>query len=348
MAKRQRSTELPGKVNGAQNIEKTDVVEQGPLLDPRYTDDGAVELVIQDAARARTFLDQKQWNLHWREADILYQSPGTNHTFEGSTVTRANINRFTVAKHVNSLVPAMKSGIFYEMPPFVIRPRPATSQTTARAKTALYGTLLDDCDFESEAELGLEYMTNFGTVICKGGWCRETTTKNVKAPKKSPVKMKLPFGGEITIHTKESDELQVTPAEVTKEGLTFEVCELGSVLVDPTWKRPNQLHKTAKYVIHVTYPTYKDLDALREQCVYGPDGKQVGGYDIPPESDLKAFFFAHQGNAAAPAQVEINLGGQNRMIHQESRTGNILAAVLPECVNQTLHIVTFIGNLEFR
>ena len=77
---------LKNQVNGSNRIEAADVQVMGPTLDPRYTDDGAVSLVIQDAERARTFIDQKQWNLYWRESDVLYQSPRTNQAFEGSTV----------------------------------------------------------------------------------------------------------------------------------------------------------------------------------------------------------------------------------------------------------------------
>jgi len=301
-------------VNGSEQITQADV-ELVPLLDPLYTDDAAVELTIQDARKARVFLDQKQWNLNWREADVLFQSPRTNQSFEGSTVARANVSRFTVAKHTNSLVPAMKTGIFYEMPPFLIRPRPATSQRTARAKTALYGALLDDAKFEDTSELALESMTTFGTVIVKAGWRKDVSIKKVRAPKAAPVKMKLPFGGELMVHTKESNEIAVRPTEIVEEGLTYEMCELGSVLVDPTWKTPNALHTGAKYIVHVSYPTYTDLDKLREQAVFDEDGKQVGGYDIPDEEELKAFFFTHEQNAGAPSQVQLNLGGQNYSIH---------------------------------
>lgn len=307
--------ELSDSVNGSMRIRSADVALQGPTLAAKYTDDAAVSLVIQDARRAQTFLDQKQWNLHWRESDVLFQSPRTNQSFEGSTVARANISKFVVAKNVNALVPAMKGGIFYEMPPFLIRPRPAMNQSTARAKTALYGTLLEDCHFEDVSEHALEYMTNFGTVICKATWSKETITKKVRKPKAAPVRMKIPLGGEIVIHTKESDEIVVTDTEITKEGPSLEVCELGSVLVDPTWRTPNALHTCAKYVIHVTFPTFKDLDKLREQVKYDEDEKKVGGYDIPSEEELKAYFFSHEQNAAAPSQVQLNLGGQNWAIH---------------------------------
>lgn len=306
---------LPGVVRGSSTITEGDVAPQGALLDPKYTDDGAVQLVIQDARKAQTYLDNKQWNLHWRESDVLYQSPRTNQSFEGSTVARANISRFTVAKHVNSLVPSMKSGIFYEAPPFLIRPRPATSQKTAYAKTVLYGTLLDSCDFENTSEQALESMTTFGTVIVKGGWFEETKIKKMRAPSAEPIRRTLPLGGELVVNTKESDEITVTDQEITEMGMTFEMCELGSVLVDPTWKRPNQLHKHAKYVVHRTYPTFKDLEDLRDQKLYDNEGNQVGGYDIPSEEDLKAYFFGHETNAATPSQVQLNLGGQNWAIH---------------------------------
>jgi hypothetical protein len=76
--------------------------------------------------------------MHWRESDILYQSPRSIAQFENSATTRSNVSRFTVAKHVNALVPTMMSGMFYDSPPFILRPRPGTTQTTVRAKAALF------------------------------------------------------------------------------------------------------------------------------------------------------------------------------------------------------------------
>lgn len=308
-------SELNGAVNGSARIEQKDTEPQGPMLDPKYTDDAAVSLVIQDTQRANTFLDQKQWNLYWRESDVLYQAPRTNQSFEGSTVARANISRFTVAKHVNSLVPAMKSGIFYEQPPFLIRPRPATSEETARAKTALYGALLDECKFEQMAERAMESMTTFGTVIVKAGWRRDVRKKMIRSPRVAPVKMKLPFGGSLTVHTKESDEIVRRETQVVEEGMTFEVRELGTVLVDPTWRMPNALHLHAKYVIFVEYLNFNDLDKLREQQIFDDQGKIIGGYDIPSEQELLDYFYSHEQNAATPGQVQQNLGGQNWAIH---------------------------------
>jgi hypothetical protein len=297
-------------VRGSQHIEKDDVTPLGPTLAPKYTDDAAVQLTIQDYERGRTYIDQKQWALHWRECDVLYQSPRTYSTFEGSTVTRANIPKFTVATHVNSLVPGMKSGIFYESPPFLIRPRPGASQNTARAKTALYGTLLQNCNFEVNAELALESMTNFGTVICKAGWQTETRMRRVRKPKKAPLKENMPFTGPMTIHTKESDELESTDVEVTTEGMFFDVCDLGTVFVDPGWNKPNQLHKS-KWLVHCTFPTFNDLDKLREQVELDENAKKVAGYDIPSEQELKDYFYSRPFSAGSASQVEQRLGDEN-------------------------------------
>lgn len=319
-------SQLSNQVNGSMTITEANVELQGPLLDPKYTDDAAVQLVMQDAQRAATFLDQKQWNLYWRESDVLYQAPRTNSQFENSTVARANVSRFTVAKHVNSLVPAMKSGIFYEQPPFLIRPRPSTTQTTARAKTVLYGALSDECGLERISERALENQVTFGTVIVKPGWRRDVKKKKIRRPRTAPIRKSLPFGGELVVHTRESDEIVKVDAEVIEEGMTLEVRELGSVLIDPTWKDPNNLHKSAKYVIYIEYPTFKDLDALREQKIFDDKGNQIGGYDIPPEEELKAYFFSHEQNAGAPTQVMENQGGQNWAIHHAQSPDELASA----------------------
>jgi hypothetical protein len=301
---------LGRRVRGSAKIHKDDVTVNGPILGPEYTDDAAVQLTIQDYQSAKTYIDQKQWNLHWRECDVLYQSPRTYSTFENSAVTRANISKFTVATHVNSLVPGMKSGIFYENPPFIIRPKPGASQNTARAKSALYATLLEDCNFEVQSEIALESMTNFGTVIVKGGWQTETKIRKVRRPKAKPLTETMPFTGPMTLHTKESDEFVTKEEEFTTEGMFFDMCDLGTVFVDPSHNRPNQLHK-CKWLVHCTFPTFNDLDKLRDQVELDEDAKQVGGYNIPSEQELKDYFYHHPFSAGAASQVEVRLGDEN-------------------------------------
>lgn len=300
--------------NPSGNIEASDVTPQGPKLAAKYTNNAAITLTVNDAERAQNALDQKQWNLHLRESDVLYQAPRSYNATNG----RAQVSRFKVASIVNSLVPTMKAGLFYENPPFVIRPRPGQRQQTAWAKQALYGALLDGIDFEGEVDDALEQMCLFGTVICKGGWVTETKIRKKFIRNNPPLSITMPLTGIHLVHTKESSEFEVEEVEVTKNEPFFEVCELGSVLPDPGWRKPNKLHK-AKYVVQVTYPTFNDLDTLRQQVVYDRDGKKVGGYDIPSESELKEYFFEHESNALAGSDIEMTQANNVSLHHAEGR-----------------------------
>jgi len=78
------TAELPGLQPANDRIQPDDVQTFGPELEPRYTDEGAIKLVTEDAYRAQNFIDLKQWNLHWRESDVLYQSPRTTAQFEAA------------------------------------------------------------------------------------------------------------------------------------------------------------------------------------------------------------------------------------------------------------------------
>jgi hypothetical protein len=310
-------SELKNALPTEGKITPSEVKLQGPTLDPKYTDSGVAKLVVGDMTRARAFQEQKQWAMHWNESDVLYQSPRGNANFEGSVVARANVSRFTVAKHVNSLSPMIESGLFYENPPFVIRPRPAQSQRTAEAKMALYGALLDEIDFEDECVLAIEGGVLSGTAICKGGWVTETKKVKRQVRTNAPKRVKLPFSDKDTVvHTAESDEFKVIEDEVTINRPFFEWCPLGSVFVDPGWRHANRLDK-AKYVIHQTYPTFKDLDKLRTDPAERKEKDR--GYDIPSEQELKDYFFGTEQNAAPPSQFEENQSNDTLAYHPEGR-----------------------------
>lgn len=306
-------SELSGGISTTGNIKRDEVIAQGPKLAPKYTDEGAAKLVVDDMARAQAFQQEKQWALHWNEADVLYQSPRGNTSFENSVVSRANVSRFTVAAQVNSLSPMIESGLFYETPPFVIRPRPNLSQTTAFAKSALYGALLDEIEFQDECVLAIEGMVNSGTAICKGGWVTETKTIKTQVRKSAPVRVNLPFQQDsVPVHTKESDEFKVVEVDVEINRPFFEYCTLGSVFVDPGWRHANRLDK-AKYVVHQTFPTFKDLDKLRSTEA------NPTSYDIPSETALLDYFFTHENAATAPSQFEMDQTNNALAYHPEGR-----------------------------
>src|ERR1700759_3096998 len=62
-------------------------------------------LVLGSASKAEQFIVDKQWNLLWRDADLLYQSPRPMSVYENTYVLEPNVQRFTVAKVVNAVVP---------------------------------------------------------------------------------------------------------------------------------------------------------------------------------------------------------------------------------------------------
>lgn len=309
--------EITGTVSTTGTIEASEVTLQGPSLAPKYNDEATAKLVAGDFERAVEFQNEKQYAMHWREADTLYQSPRGAINFDNSTVTRSNVSRFTVAKHVNSLAPSIESGLFYETPPFVIRPRPAQSQTTAFAKSSLYGALLDEIEFQDECVLAIEGMVLSGTTICKAGWFTETRKRKMFVRKNAPKRVTMPLTGKTqAVHTAESDEFDVSEPETIVNRPFFENCPLGSVFVDPGWRHANKLHK-AKYLIHQTFPTFKDLDKLR-----APDGdkkKAAADYNIPSEKELKDYFFAHDQNAGPTSQFESDQTNQSIAYHPEGR-----------------------------
>lgn len=250
-----------------------------PAIDPKYTDQAVLSIVVQDFERSSVWLNDRRWPLMWTESDLLYQSPRSLSVFEGSSVTRANVSRFTVAKQTNSIAPAISGAIFSDSTPFEIRPRPSVKQDTARAWRELVTELIDDIHLKQEASYGIQGMVNQGTVIFMGGWETITRVESRYKRKQAPAKMSMPLGDPMTVFTKQSDEFEVVDVEITKNRPIFEKCELGTVFVDPTWNSPNQIWK-ARYIIRRQYLNYDDLTKLRDNP----------SYDIPSDDVLRAIF----------------------------------------------------------
>src|ERR1700678_2289793 len=117
-----------------------------------FQDKAAVKLVLDDCEIAENYINVLQWASGWTLADTLYQSPATVSAFDGGNVAQANVPKFLVSNHISSIVPKLMGGIFYETPPFVLRPLPSTSQPVVDAKTALFVQQLWEMKFEEEAE----------------------------------------------------------------------------------------------------------------------------------------------------------------------------------------------------
>lgn len=244
-----------------------------------YSDRALLQTVVQDEARADAWVSSQQWAMTWKEAEILYQSPRNVSTWPETSATRANVSRFTVAKHCNSIVPELISGMFYDSPPFLLKPRRGTSQNVVRAKGELFATLLDEMEFRNEVELAFEDMVLLGTMICKYGTSQGSKMEETVKRKRQPIKYRGHFGQGFVIHTPDSDEFEIEEKEREFWNFWLERKELQHILVAPGWRHPDI--RKAKYVIEVAFFTFDDLNDLRTDPAY----------NIPSTEELKSYFF---------------------------------------------------------
>src|SRR5581483_8603935 len=248
----------------------------------RWLNPEALQLVVQDANRAEAFENTKQWVMQWPTATALYQSPFTARYWEGTMTERANVPFFTVATAVESLVPQIINGLFYENPPFVVQPRPGTDADAARARGAILAYQLEDINFRDELRLGAKNAVLFGTGIWKWGF--ETFERERKVYKRvaQPLIIQNPLasaGAEpISLQDQDEDIEEESITEYIDRPFFEHIVNLRHVLVDPTCNVPDI--RKAKYVIHRLYLTWGDLEKLRERP----------GFDIPSREQLIDLF----------------------------------------------------------
>jgi hypothetical protein len=243
----------------------------------QFDDDAALKLVLDDAQADDTFMNVNQWPANWLLADTLYQSPLSSSCFDGGNVSQANVPKFTVSNHISSIVPKLMGGIFYEDPPFLLRPGPDTTTDIVRAKTAVFSAQLRDMKFEEESERSLDQMALLGTLIMKWGYVdRKKILKKYR--RSTPrVQVTTPAGPQF-IDTPESDAYVMSYEEQAISRPWIKFCDIRTVLVASSC-RVGDITK-ASHVTYRDYATYTDLDGLRG----------VEGYDIPDTETLKSFF----------------------------------------------------------
>lgn len=239
------------------------------------THDAELTLVVQSASQAEAWIANKQWNLLWRDADLLFQSPRPLTTFENTYILEPNVQRFTVAKVCNSIVPQLYKGLFYTDPPMVLRPRTGTKQAVIDAKTTLFSYLLDACKFKRETRWGLEQMALLGTGVWK--WGKKYQKIQIKKRKATSARIPTANGEESVV----TDEL---PKITTEEKMIchpfFEWRSLEKVLVDP--HLPVGDIREADWVCDVRYMDWYQISELKESVTV--NGKVMEGWDFP--SDL--------------------------------------------------------------
>jgi hypothetical protein len=244
-----------------------------------FDDRAALKLVLDDASRADNYININQWASSWQDSDIILQSPRQSSAFDGGNVSQANVPKFTLSNHISSIVPKIIEGLFYEDPPFLLRPRPGTKQEVTRAKTALFSAQLWDMRFKTQVERGTDQMALFGTTIFKWGYL-EKPEKVKKARRKAGQAILDTSVSTSQIDTPDSDDFETYIEEVKISRPWFKFCDIRTVLVDPG-TRVGDIRES-KWVVYRDYATYDDLNSLRG----------LSGYDVPSEEDLQAFFLS--------------------------------------------------------
>jgi hypothetical protein len=282
--------------------------------------EAALQICVTDAVNTETWLQNNYWSLRWREADALYQSPPGILMWESTTVPRANVNRFVVAEVVNSIHPQIMNGLFYENPPFILRPRPNLQQNSARAITSLLSVELDEMEMRQEADWGLFSALNFGTGIWKWGFKSYTKQEVKYEPLESPVTIphSQPGAPPTIIETPDSTTYKKVMKEKDVHTPTFEYKDIRYVLVDPGCKVPDI--RKAKFVIDRMYLTYKDLIKLAAEEYVNEDPvtkKQTlkKRYNLPDEATIKSWFEKPVEQPAQAPQSIAQVQGTTQVHH---------------------------------
>jgi hypothetical protein len=280
--------------NPNRDLTNEDFNKDGDIL----TIGGDLALVVQSAVAAKAYISNRQWTLLWRDADLLYQSPRPMTVYENTYVLEPNVQRFTVAKVCNAVVPQLYKGLFYDDPPMILRPTGGTSndpvaagktQQIVDAKTTLLSYILRDCEFKTQTKWGLEQMAHLGTGIWKWGYDWKTIQYYTRTA--SVVNLPGTDGTpDDSVVTDEPPNVKVREKIVPLP--VFEFRPLDKVLVDPQLN-VSDIRKAA-WVIDVRYMDFYQMKELRDAVVQaladGEKGEAIKGWRFPGEEDLKKFW----------------------------------------------------------
>lgn len=253
--------------------------------------EAAIQIVTQDAERFKAWLEQYYFSTRWLIADALYQSPPNWKNWEGTTIPKAYVRKWTVATHVNAIKNKLLGGLFYEEPPFLLRPRPRANQDTIRAVEAVTAAQLDMTGFREEVKFGAHSALLYGTAIWKGDYYLETKTEWEFKRRAQPQTLNQKIGRQtrkVVLPTGESDEFE--KVEVTRiiAYPRFRKKDIRCIFVDPATRVPDI--RKAKVVIEEMWMTFPDLCKLADECWYDEHGVEHKRYDLPSEEEFRLWF----------------------------------------------------------
>jgi hypothetical protein len=258
--------------------------------------------------------------------------------FENSYVLAPNVQRFTLAKTVNSIVPQLYKGLFYQDPPMILRPRPGTSQSVTDAKTALFSFLLDECGFKTQTKWGIEQMAHLGTGIWKWGIdYKEVVTERRQAsvavlssqnPDGSGVNTKIPT----TETPKITQHVRIAPRPF------FESRPIDRVLVDPKCAVGDIRH--ADWVVDVRYWDFYGLKLMKDAIMALPDGHpDKEGWNLPTsDAEIQSWWHLPLGVTSTPLISTDNSIYADGVVHHAEK---INVQVSPDRLRDKLEVLEY-------
>jgi hypothetical protein len=300
-------------------------------------------LVVGSASKAEAYVSSKQWNLLWRDSDMLYQSPRPMSVYENTYVLEPNVQRFTVAKTVNAIVPSLYKGLFYADPPMILRPRPGITQDLVSAKTAMASYLLDACKFKTETKWGLEQMGNLGTSIWKWG----IEYKEVISYKRKARTTTIPFGptGSTSVKTDKTVVLEGAPdIEETKKIVPrpfFECKAIERVLVDPHLRYGDI--RLADFVVDVVYMDFYQLRDLKAaiDSLEDDDLEKNEWYFPKTENELMQWWLPPAEPGTMPSLTTDQAALAQGIVHHAEKEG---ISVSPDLLRNKLEILEYVDK----
>jgi hypothetical protein len=275
------------------------------------SDNAALKIVTRDAQFTRSWIESRYFNLRWIEIDLLYQSPPLLQVWEGTSMPKANIAKFTVATHVNAINSKLIGGMFYEEPSFILQQRSSISADCARAITEIEGYQLTEMNFKQEVKYGFFSCLLNGTGIWKWGWKDYYVTEWDFEPLGKMTEVSDGKGGTKKLPNQESDSFKMVRNEVLKSHPFFENCDIRTVLVDPGCRTPDI--RDAKFVIHEFPVTYRDLMRMKDEVYYDENNEPIYRYNLPDEAEIKSWFDGSQAQDQSRA-----IAGQNFVTGQNN------------------------------
>lgn len=262
-------------------------------------DTAALKITVQDFEKAESWLSSKQWALRWRESQLRYEPLREEAFWDNTNVPRSNLNVYTVAQIVQSIMAKVMEGIFSDDPPFIVQPRPNTKQETARAISALLHYQTEDCGLRQEIEDGASDAVLFGTNIWKVNWQEFKRTRRIYRRAQAPIRIPNNIDGaeEEYIHTEKSDELIAQKIEEDYGRPILESQDLFTTYVDPALRHADI--RKARFVISKINASAADLDDMR--------GWE--GYNIPSQDKLMKMLFSQQEHAPITVMETLQFSG---------------------------------------